>query len=285
LNNSLPDFMRSAVGEVSVAGIRLRYVRVGTGRTVVFLHTLRSQLDMYCRVLERIDLGAIDALAVDLPGHGHSEAPKVAYTLDYFSDVVAEFLSASRVHGATLVGESVGATVALTLAARRDAGVGKVIAINPYDYGRWGGIRRSSTAANVLFTAILWPVIGPLVARGETRPILRSVMSGGVHDRKRLSAPLLEELHRSGKQPGHAQALRSLSREWRSFVRGAGRYGQIVVPVTLVYGESDWSRPAERDANGRAIPGARLVTIERCGHFATLDQPDILAGLVSSDVK
>ena len=135
----------------------------------------------------------------------------------------------------------------------------------------------------MLFTAILWPAIGPLVARGETRQILRTIMRGGVHDKRVLSAELIEELYRSGARPGHARALRSLSREWRSFVRVCERYARIEVPVTLVYGEDDWSRPAEREANQRRIPGARLVTLECCRHFATLDQPDAIAGLIASE--
>ncbi len=265
-------------------GVRLRYLRVGAGNRVVLLHTLRTQLEMYRGVIERLDPSEVDAVALDLPGHGHSEAPNVAYTIDYFSDVVAEFLARLQLQGVTLVGESIGGTIALTLAARRNPAVARVITINPYDYGRWGGIRRSSPAANVLFTAILWPAIGPLVARGETKQILRTVMRGGVHDKRAISAGLLDELHKSGRRPGHPRALRSLSREWRSFVGARERYAQITVPVTLVYGAQDWSRHAEREANRRAIPGARLVTIERCGHFATLDQPDAISDLIASEL-
>lgn len=280
---ALPDSLRSALRGTSASGVQLRYLQVGTGHAVVFLHTLRTQLEMYRGVIDRLDRTKVHAVALDLPGHGHAGAPNVAYTVDFFSDIVAGFLVECEVHGATLVGESIGATIALSLAARRNDRVGSVIAINPYDYGRWGGIRRSSPAARVLFTAILWPAIGPLVAHGETRQILRTVMRGGVHDKHALSAELIEELYRSGGRPGHARALRSLSREWRSFVRARHGYARIEVPVTLVYGENDWSRPGEREANQRAIAGARLVTIKRCGHFATLDRPDAIAGLIASE--
>jgi pimeloyl-ACP methyl ester carboxylesterase len=53
--------------------------------------------------------------------------------------------------------------------------------------------------------------------------------------------------------------------------------------VTLVYGDHDWSRPAEREANARAIRGADVVTLARCGHFASLEQPDAVARLIAAE--
>ena len=40
--------------------------------------------------------------------------------------------------------------------------------------------------------------------------------------------------------------------------------------------------PAERAANARAIPGARLVTLTATGHFASLDKPGEIAGLIQA---
>jgi pimeloyl-ACP methyl ester carboxylesterase len=251
---------------------------------VVLLHTLRTQLEMFSGVLERLDPTRVEMVAIDLPGHGHSDAPRVDYTAGYFSDTVEQFLVQIDLQDAILVGESIGATIALTLAARRNPRVSAVVAINPYDYARWGGIRRSSPLANALFAAILWPGIGAAVAGGETRAILRAVMTGGVRDDRALRPELLEELHRTGSRPGHARALRSLCREWRSFVAARERYPHIDVPVTLVYGDHDWSRPVERDGNRLAIPAAQFITLEHCGHFASLEHPAAIARLITSEL-
>jgi pimeloyl-ACP methyl ester carboxylesterase len=50
-------------------------------------------------------------------------------------------------------------------------------------------------------------------------------------------------------------------------------YGSIDRPVLLLYGDADWSRPEEREANARAIPGAEYVVVEHAGHFLSLDAP------------
>jgi pimeloyl-ACP methyl ester carboxylesterase len=246
----------------------------------VLVHTLRTQLEYFDRLLEHLDTGKVEVFAIDLPGHGKSSAPAVEYTADYFTESVAAFLDRLALKDVVVVGESIGGTIALALAARHEPRMARVIAVNPYDYGRRGGIRRSSPLANVLFTAILWPGVGPIVARASTPGILRRVMEGGLYDASLLPAALIDEMYRCGRLPGHARAFRSLNMQWRTWVAARSRYREIGLPVTLVYGSDDWSRPDEREANARTIPGVRTVSLERCGHFASLEKPDAIARLI-----
>ena len=277
----MPDPLLDHLHRATVEGADIRYLRVGHGRPIVLLHTLRTQLDYFDPLLRQLDLDRAELLAIDLPGHGESSAPPVDYTAGYFTDAVAALLDACELRDAILVGESIGASIALALAARHNPRVAQVVAINPYDYGRWGGIRRSSALANMLFTAMLWPLVGPVVARTETEGILRRVLAGGLHDPAALPADLVETLSRCGALPGHARAFRSLCLHWRSWIDARARYGAIEVPVTLVYGDDDWSKPAERNDNARAIPGVRTATLTKSGHFSSLERPREIAQLIS----
>src|SRR6266508_679360 len=266
---------------VAVEGAELRYLRIGHGAPIVLLHTLRTQLDYFGPLLEHLDTGRLEVLAVDLPGHGESSAPPVDYTATYFTDTVGSLLDVCEVQHAIVVGESIGGSIALALAARQNTRISQVVAINPYDYGRRGGIRRSSPLANVLFTAMLWPVIGPVVARTETKGILRRVLTGGLHDPAALPTDLVERMSRCGALPGHARAFRSLCLHWRTWIDARAGYGAIDLPVTLVYGDDDWSRPSERDANARAIAGVRTATLASSGHFSSLENPQEIAQLIN----
>jgi len=260
----------------------MRYTRTGSGRTLVLLHTLRTQLEYFDGLIAQLDTARFDAIALDLPGHGRSTAPRVAYTAAYFTDAVAGALDALDLQDAVVAGDSIGGAIALGLAARHHPRVGAVVAINPYDYGHLGGVRRSSPTANAVFTTMQWPLIGPIVARSGFQPILRRIVLGGLHDRSKLPPPLLDELLRCGALPGHARALRSLAREWQTWIDARAAYERIALPVSLVYGPDDWSRPAEREADAELIPGARTVTIERCGHFASLERPQEVAALLAA---
>jgi pimeloyl-ACP methyl ester carboxylesterase len=267
----------------TVANVEIRYLRVraGRGRPVVLLHTLRTQLEYFDGLLEHLDTERLQVLAIDLPGHGESSAPAVEYTAGYFTDTVAAVLDLCDVQDAIVVGESIGGSIALALAARQSGRISEVVAINPYDYGRWGGIRRSSALANVLFTAMLWPGVGPVVARTETKGILRRVLAGGLHDPASLPTDLVDRLSRCGALPGHARAFRSLCRHWRTWIDARAAYAAIDLPVTLVYGDDDWSRVDEREANARAISGVRTLTLANSGHFSSLDHPAEIAHLIN----
>lgn len=57
------------------------------------------------------------------------------------------------------------------------------------------------------------------------------------------------------------------------------RLGQIAVPTLVVCGEEDQICPPELSIEiASAIPAARLVVVERAGHYVSLDQPTIVAG-------
>jgi pimeloyl-ACP methyl ester carboxylesterase len=266
---------------IGVEGCEARYARLGTGTPVVLLHTLRTQLDYFRPLLTHLDTSRMEVVAIDLPGHGESTAPRVDYAAAFFTDTTERLLDALDLSGAVIVGESIGGAIALGIAARQNPRVSQVVALNPYDYARWGGIRRSSPLANVLFTAMLWPAVGPMVAHAETKPVLRRVLRGGLQDPAALPGWLVDELSRCGKLPGHARAFRSLTMHWRSWIDARDQYPAISVPVTLVYADNDWSRPAEREANARLIPTAATATVTNAGHFSCLERPDEVAELIT----
>ena len=274
--------LSSNIHRATINGCEVRYLRLGAGTPVVLVHTLRTQLEMFLRVIEKMDTAELEVIAIDLPGHGESTAPPADYTANYFTDAVEGFLERLELRDAVVVGESIGASIGLILAARGNPRIAHVVAVNPYDYGRWGGVRRSSPLNNVVFTTILWPAVGPIVARAGTKGLLRLVLAGGLHDRHNLPPGLADDIARCGRLPGHARAFRSLCRQWRSWLSARAHYGAITLPVTLVYGDEDWSRPAERDANAREIPGARLLTLKATGHFASLEKPAEIADLIQA---
>jgi len=258
---------------LDVDGLRLRYLVAGEGPPLVLLHTLRTQLDMFQKVVPALAT-RFRVYALDYPGHGYSDIPVADYTAEFFARTVARALELLDLRDAVLVGESIGGSIALLLAARHDPRVRAVVAMNSYDYAGGRGIRRSAAIANLLFGLNDVPVLGATVNRLRSYPIVLPILKGGVARQGSIPPMLARELYRVGNRRGHNRALMSLVHHWASWEAGRAEYGNIDRPTLLLYGDHDWSRDDERAANARSIPGAELRVIANAGHFLSLDAPD-----------
>ena len=257
---------------VTLNGTKLRYIVTGQGPALVLLHTLRTQLDMFQKVIPEL-AKRFRVYALDYPGHGYSDIPKTEYSSEFFVTAVARFLDQLDIRDAVIVGESIGGTIALVLAARRNPRVRSVVAINPYDYDRGRGLRRSSGLANLIFGLNNVPILGATVTRLRQYPIVKRVFEGGVYRKAALPSPLARALYQVGDRRGHYRAFMSLVRHWPEWERARVEYANIDRPTLLVYGDHDWSRVEEREADRQAIPGTGMRVIGNAGHFLSLDAP------------
>ena len=263
---------------------RVRYLVTGDGPALVLLHTLRTQLDLFQKVIPELAQHH-RVYALDYPGHGWSAIPKAAYSPDLFVRAVGQFLDRLGLKDATLVGESIGGSIALLLAARRHPAVARVVAINAYDYDRGRGLRRSSLLANLIFGLAPIPVLGATVMRLRNQLVNVRVLQGGVHRPGAIPPALAREMHLVGNRPGHYQALLSLVRHWPGWEAARSEYRSIDRPVLLLYGDHDWSRPEEREAERQDVSGSELRTVRDAGHFLALDAPDEFARHVTQFVS
>ena len=169
------------VEHVDVGGNTLRYLKTGKGPNLVLLHTLRTQLDLFEKVIPELSRH-FTVYALDYPGHGYSDIPKARYDAAFFTQAVEGFLDRLDLRDVTLAGVSIGGSIALIVAARRNPRVLRVVAINPYDYAKGRGMARSSLFGGIVTYASLLPVIGETVMRLRNFLIMRAVLNGGVAD-------------------------------------------------------------------------------------------------------
>ena len=258
---------------LNLNGVRLRYALAGTGPPLLLLHTLRTQLDMFQKIIPLLT-DRFQVHALDYPGHGFSDIPPGEYSAEFFIRAVSGFLEQLDLKRAVVVGESIGASIALVLAARNNPRLRAVVAINPYDYDRGRGLRRSSALANLFFGLNDVPILGATVTRLRNLQVVRKVLEGGVHRADSLPDALAGEMYRVGNRRGHYRAFMALVHHWPDWARLPSEYPAIRIPVLLLYGDHDWSRPPEREATARAVPGSRMQTLPDTGHFASLDSPE-----------
>jgi pimeloyl-ACP methyl ester carboxylesterase len=260
---------------VEVDGNRLRYIKTGKGPILVLLHTLRTQLDLFEKLVPEL-AKHFTVYALDYPGHGYSDIPKARYDAAFFTDAVEGFLAKLDLRDVTLAGVSIGGSIPLIVAARRNPRVARVIAINPYDYAKGRGMARSSPLGWFVNYIALVPFIGETVMRLRNFLIMRSVLNGGVADPNSISPALMKEMYRVGNRRGHYRAFLSLLRNSASWQSATKDYGRIEIPVLLIWGAQDWALPSEREHDRTLIPGVQMATLDRGGHFLALDRPQEL---------
>jgi pimeloyl-ACP methyl ester carboxylesterase len=262
--------------------LSLRYERTGDGPPLVLLHTIRTQLE-YFRSLAPVLARSYTVYAIDLPGHGHSPIdPLARFDEPYFRQSVIGFIEKLDLTDVTLAGESIGGALALTVAAAIPRRIKRVFAINPYDYEtRYGdGIRRGNWFANLIIGSLQIPILGAFNASLENRMVLGKIMGGGYHDPRKLPPDLLTEFDQVAHRPGYKWAARKVLAGWRSWSKARDQYQAISVPVTLIYGDSDWSRPHERERTRALLRNARAVTLKDTGHFSAIENPSELARII-----
>jgi pimeloyl-ACP methyl ester carboxylesterase len=258
----------------------LRYLKAGIGAPLVLLHTVRTQAEHFRNLIPLVS-DQYTVYALDLPGMGYSEiVPGASYGEPALRAGVERLLTALDLEDVTLLGESMGAVLALTTAADLPDRVRRAIAVNTYDFH--GGIARSSLLARVVVAGVLVPGVGPVVAGLEPKAALRRILRGGLGDRTALRPDYVDELLQVGRRPGYPAVARGVYQNLPSLIAARSRYPEVKAPIHLVYGEKDWSRPSDRVANKDLLPDAEYTLVPGAGHFIALERPDVLAGLVNA---
>jgi len=259
-------------------------LKVGSGQTtLILLHTVRTQLDQFQLVIPRI-AHAFTIYAIDMPGMGWSDiVPGASYTEPALRRAIVEFVETLDLNDVTLAGESMGATVSLTASTELEDRVRRVIAFNTYDYPQ--GVGRANRVASIYVRSARLATIGAVVTRMESKPVLGIVMRGGLFDGRKLPNHYLAELRRVGRRRGYPRVAREVFLNVDSMIAARALYDRVTAPVTLIYGDHDWSRVTDRQANLALLPGARSISLPETGHFAALDQPARVAEILLAGLK
>jgi pimeloyl-ACP methyl ester carboxylesterase len=104
----------------------------GGGLPVVFVHGLTGDVSSWAAQLEQMRQAGRRAVAIDLRGHGRSDAARDGdYSLDAFVSDVAAVTDALAVERFVLVGHSFGAAVAGEYAGRHAERVAALVLVDP----------------------------------------------------------------------------------------------------------------------------------------------------------
>jgi len=109
---------------------KVHYVTAGKGdKALVFVHGWSGNQEFWReQVLAVGDKARV--LLIDLPGHGKSDKPHTAYTMDFFGDSVIAVMRDAGISKATLIGHSMGVAVICRAYAKAPAMITGLVAVD-----------------------------------------------------------------------------------------------------------------------------------------------------------
>lgn len=253
-------------GKMSVddQSFEIYYEVAGKGIPVLFLHTAGADGRQYAAQMADTGLAQGHRMyAVDLPFHGKS-MPSRAWngapyllTAQIYRDWCCAFIDQIIGEPAIVVGGSMGAAMALVLAAERPSHVRGVVALEPPFQSRG---RRNPFQNHV---AVHGSLHNGAYVRGLMSP------TSPIADRRR--AAWIYSQGGPGVYPGD---LAFYSDEFDGAVT-APKIDAAKTPVALLSGDYDYSAtPVDGAKLAALIPGALHLVMEGLGHFPMTEHPD-----------
>lgn len=247
-------------GVLTVRGRRVQLFEGGAGQPLLYLHGAGAY--RWMPVHDLLARRRRVLLPVH-PGFGASEGLEAIETMEDLVFHTVDVLDALALDRADVVGLSLGGWLAAELAVRHPGRVNRLVLVDAV------GVRVPGVPMGDVFMASP-PKARALLFHDPTSPVATALLP---------DAPPPEHLGEVLR--GREAAARLLWNPAHQYRRLTSRLWRVQAPTLVVWGANDRLIPlAYGEAWTGGIAGARLVTIERCGHLPPLEQPERLAEVV-----
>ena len=260
--------------KITANGISVNYTLEGPANApvVTMSHSLATDLGMWDPTVPSLT-GRFRVLRYETRGHGKTDAPKGAYTLDQLAEDALALLKALGIARTHWVGLSMGGMIGQTLALKAP----QVFAsLSLCDTSSRIPVEAKSQWQDRIKTAEtqgMEPLVEPTLARWFTEPFRKSRKD--VVDR-------VATMIRTTPTAGYAGCCHAISA-----LDLTDKIGAIKIPTIAIVGEDDPGTPvAAHRVIHEKIAGSKLTIIPSAAHLANMEQPDAfnaaLTGFLSS---
>lgn len=275
---------RSPVGQrrsVKVHGRSVSYVQAGAGPVLLLIHGIAGSLRTWTEVVEPLSrVGTV--IAVDLPGHGRSEAAGGDYSLGTLAAGLRDLLVTLGHDRATLVGHSLGGGIALQFAYQFPAMTERLVLVSSGGLGHevHPVLRAAAVPGSEPFVRLTAHATRALAgAAGRARLPSRVRLPPGVTGTVRAYGSLAD----AGRRAAFLGSVKSVVDVRGQNVQAADRlYLLADVPILIVWGAADPIIPVRHAvAAHEAMDHSTLCVLDGVGHVVPAEAPDRLTAAVA----
>ncbi len=258
---------------IDTGRITLHIRERGHGPLMVFLHGITANSAVFEPLMVRFS-NRFRTIAVDQRGHGLSDKPEAGYTADHYADDVAALIRILESGPAVLVGHSLGARNAVTVAANDPDLVRSVIAIDftPYIEASVFDTLEARVNAGDQFFKDVGAVTAYLQARYPKIP------AAAIAVRAMTGYKAVERGLRPLASPA---AMAETAKELRSDLTQV--YRSVRRPVLIVRGESSALVSIAALAKTRQLrPDLPVVVVPDADHYVNEEAPELIFQAISN---
>ena len=266
---------RIPIHTVLVHGQQVAYLDVGTGPPVILIHGFGGSMWQW-EYQQHALSQHFRVLTLDLPGAGLSDKPEIDYLPDQMLDFFVGFMDAVKIPQATLVGNSMGAGLAIGMALTHPAQVDKLVLIDGLPPHVMEKLTSPSVRRALETSAPSWLVsFGNRLFGGL---MIESVLREIVHDPALLTPAVIERSNRNRQRPGLIKPILALKGSLPLWESGyATHIGEITHPTLVLWGEEDRVFPlAVGEELHQTIKRSRFIRIPKAGHIPQWERPDVV---------
>lgn len=261
------------------SGYRIRYLQAGEGGPpLLLLHggLIDAAHCSWGGVIEPL-AEQFRVFAPDLLGYGDSDCPEIAYSTKRHVAVIESFMDAIGIDSASLVGLSVGGSVAIGLALRSPERVDRLVPVASY------GLGRELPNGRLTYVLSRVPALNRLsmAVLRRSRRLTKASLAGIVHDLDTLPPELVDEVYELVRRPNAGRAYRS----WRRHEVGPDgfrtdyrpRLEGIDAPALFVHGSEDEMFPPSWSVVAASRMDAERWIVSDTGHWVPRERPEAFA--------
>jgi 2-hydroxymuconate-semialdehyde hydrolase len=260
---------------IEVAGVKTNYHEAGSGPSVILIHGSGPGVSAWANWQFAIPYLAekLHVFAYDQLGFGYTDpTPDQVYTLERWTNHLLSFMQAVGIERAHLVGNSMGASVALAAAITHPEVTDRLVLMGPM------GVRFSLKKGEGLDA--VWGYT-PSVAN------MRRLIDIFAYNPQRFPTDQLAEMrYEASVRPGAQEAFSSMFPEPRqqqvdALAAYEDRLSEIKNQTLLIHGREDRVIPLETSLKLlNLIDNAQLHVFGHCGHWTQLEPRDQFNRLV-----
>ena len=266
---------RMPIQTILVHDQRIAYLDVGTGPPVILIHGFGGSMWQW-EYQQHALSQHFRVLTLDLPGAGLSDKPEIDYRPDQMLDFFIGFMDAVKIPQATLVGNSMGAGLAIGMALTHPTRVAKLVLVDGLPQHVMEKLTSPSIRRALQTSAPSWLVsVGNMLFGGL---LIESVLKEIVHDTALLTPAVIERSNRNRQRPGIIRPIMAVRENLPLWESGFAMHLDEITHSTLVlWGEEDRVFPiAVGEELHQTVKGSRFIRIPNAGHIPQWERPDLV---------